>query len=194
MGMFDRRGVYGTSCPFCGGEVEYWYFDLACRGDSSPSGIQCKQCLSEFSEEEWKKAEEDSRNQTKKISKSDLAGFLRKKAQEVVSQREKEAETGNKKEDIARVVENLRREILQQIHKAVRDGRFWTVVEYKYSVHGPRVPEHAKRVGVYRQAIELLKEFQFIVIASQTVNDENRDVFTVEEKYSWVISWQWEKI
>jgi len=54
MSSLDRCGTYKTPCPKCGGEVEYWYFVLDCRGTPNSSGIQCKKCGKKFASKEWR--------------------------------------------------------------------------------------------------------------------------------------------
>lgn len=53
MSISDKWEDYETPCPECGGVVHYWYFDCDCRGNPPSSGIQCKKCGKEFTQEEW---------------------------------------------------------------------------------------------------------------------------------------------
>jgi len=44
MSALDAWGTIESSCPSCGGNVEYFYFSSDCRGNPSSQGFECKSC------------------------------------------------------------------------------------------------------------------------------------------------------
>lgn len=45
MSALDTWGTLEAACPSCkAGDVEYFYFDSDCRGNSASAGATCKSC------------------------------------------------------------------------------------------------------------------------------------------------------
>lgn len=66
MSINDRFGEYKTRCPQCNGKVKYWYYALDCRHNPPSSGIQCKNCGRNFSQEDWQEIEKKSKEKKSK--------------------------------------------------------------------------------------------------------------------------------
>ena len=66
MSMFDKKNLYKTPCPDCGGEVYNDYFGGDCRGNPPVTMIWCKKCKKEFAEKEWAEIEKKAKERVLK--------------------------------------------------------------------------------------------------------------------------------